>query len=80
LASKVLELVNRLSGAGLLLKDVSLEVHNRELTAVFGYKDTGNLHSFGEGWCHLKDISFGKSMAGSSPPSLATKILELYIV
>jgi hypothetical protein len=42
LAPKVLELVNRLSEAGVILKDVSLEVHGMEPTAVLGYKGTGS--------------------------------------
>jgi hypothetical protein len=42
LAQKVLELVNIGSAtSGVILKDYSLEVHGRRLTAVLGFKGTG---------------------------------------
>jgi ABC-type lipopolysaccharide export system ATPase subunit len=47
LAPKILKLVNKLTGV--ILKDVSLEVHGGELTAVLGSKGTGNTCKFGEG-------------------------------
>jgi hypothetical protein len=40
LAPKVLEVLNRFGETDVTLKDVSLEVHGRELTAVLGSKDT----------------------------------------
>ncbi len=36
LAPKVLELVKFGEGTGFILKDISIEVHGRELTAVLG--------------------------------------------
>jgi ABC-type uncharacterized transport system ATPase subunit len=58
LAPKVLELVNRLSEVGVILKDISLEIHGGELTAVLGSKGTAELlNRYGEAGDILKDVS-----------------------
>jgi ABC-type transporter Mla maintaining outer membrane lipid asymmetry ATPase subunit MlaF len=64
---------------GVILKDVSLEVHGGELTAVLGSKGTGSCKQVRRGLVSFSRTSPWRSMAGSSPPSLAPKVLELYV-